>query len=185
MQSDKASLLAEVVQHVKDLRKQADDVARHHEGDLSCSSSSGETGSDPADTEMWPFPGESDEATLSYCDGSGEPKLMKATLCCEDRPNLNRDLAQAIRSVRAKAVRAEMMTIGGRTKSVVMIQWPGVKEDDGEVEALERALTAVVENRALVGSGLGRMALGHKRARHCHVSPNEGESGFLLSTANM
>ncbi|KAF7830006.1 beta carbonic anhydrase 5, chloroplastic-like isoform X1 [Senna tora] len=162
--SDKASLLAEVVQRVKDLRKQAHDVAPHHDGDLSCSTTTtAEATSDPADTELWPFPGESDEATLSYCDASGDSnsKLLKATLCCEDRPNLNRDLAQAIRSARAKAVRAEIMTVGGRTKSVVMMQMqcpgPGGKEEEVEIRALERALMAVVENRALVGSGLGRM----------------------------
>lgn len=177
MQSDKASLLAEVVQHVKDLRKQADDVARHRDGDSLCSS--GETGSGPSGSYQWAFPGESDEATLSYCDGSGDPKLMKATLCCEDRPNLNRDLAEAIRSVRAKAVRAEMMTVGGRTKSVVMMQWPGGEEEEEDVGALERALTAVVNNRALVGSGLGQMALVHKRARHYNGSTT------MLGTANM
>lgn len=162
VQSDKASLLAEVVQHVKELRKQADDVARRHDGHLSCSSS-GQSGSDrPSGTESWPFPDESDDAILSYCEGAREPKLMKATVSCEDRPSLNRDLSHAIQSVRAKAVRAEMMTVGGRTKSVVIMQWP----DEGEekVGALERALKAVVENRALVSSGLGQMVLGNKRA---------------------
>ncbi|KAK4276883.1 hypothetical protein QN277_014982 [Acacia crassicarpa] len=168
VKSDKASLLAEVVRHVKDLRKQADDVARHHDGDLSGRTISGESGLDPGDSEQWAFPGESDEATVSYCDGVGKRKLMKATLCCEDRPNLNRDLEEAIRSVRAKAVRAEMVTIGGRTKSVVIVQWTGgeEEEEEDEVGALERALTAVVENRALVGPILGRMSSGHKRARH-------------------
>ncbi|KAI4337604.1 hypothetical protein L6164_015999 [Bauhinia variegata] len=169
--SDKASLLAQVVHHVKELRKQADDVARRHYGGFSCSSSSGEDGSEYAETEKWPFPGESDEVTLSYCDDAGEAKLMKATLCCEDRPNLNRDLNQAIRSVRAKAVRAEMMTVGGRTKSVVVMQWPGHGGEE-EVAVLDRALKAVVENRAVVGPGLGRMALGHKRTRTSYRTAN-------------
>lgn len=183
VQLDKASLLAEVVQRVKELRKQAGDVARRHDGDLSCSSSSAETGSDHSESEAWPFPGESDEATVSnYCDGVGQLKLKKATLCCEDRPNLNRDLNQAIRSVRAKVIRAEMMTVGGRTKSVVVMEWPCEEE---EVGALERALKAVMENRALVGSGLGRMVLGHKRVRDCHVSDVEGDSEVVLGTAEV
>ena len=174
LQSDKASLLAEVVQHVKRLRKEADDVARD-----SSSSEAGSVRSSAEDAEPWPFPGESDEATLSYCDG--EPNLMKATLCCEDRPGLNRDLTQAIRSVRAKVVRAEMMTVGGRTKSVVVMQWPGGGGggDGGDsnfevqVGAVERALKAVIENRALVGSGMGRVVLGQKRARDSYGSPDE------------
>ncbi|KAI5355725.1 hypothetical protein L3X38_008620 [Prunus dulcis] len=150
--TDKASLLAEVVQHVRELRRQAGDLARQDGG--SCCG--GTTGSEP-----WPFPGESDEATVSYCDG--EARLLKATLCCEDRPGLNRDLIQAIRSVEARAIRAEMMTIGGRTKNVVVMQWAGGGGEE-EVWALKRALKAVVENRAS-GSGPGRLVLGNKRAR--------------------
>lgn len=187
VKSDKASLLAEVVQHVQRLRKQADDVAH---GDSSCSTTTGGEQSS-VDSEPWPFPGESDEATLSYCDGGddGESKRMRVTLCCEDRPALNRDLTQAIRSVRAKVVRAKMMTIGGRTKSVVVIQWPGggddAKKEDEEagVEALERALKAVIENRALVGSGMGRVMVGHKRARDRYGLPGEVDRAFLLGTA--
>ncbi|KAJ1416401.1 Myc-type, basic helix-loop-helix [Sesbania bispinosa] len=187
--SDKASLLAEVVQHVKRLRKEADDVAcRRHDGDSS-SSCSGEPGSvlSAEDADTWPFPGESDEATLSYCDG--EPRRVKAMLCCEDRPGLNQDLTQAIRSVRAKVVRAEMMTVGGRTKSVVVIQWPdggggdGIEEEE-EIGGLERALKAVIENRAFVGPGMGRVMLGQKRARDGYGSSStssEIDCAFLNS----
>ena len=173
LQSDKASLLGEVVEHVKRLRKQADDVAR---GD-SYSSRSGEPGS--VRSEAWPFPGECDEVTVSYCDGEdGEPKRVKATVCCGDRTGLNRDVSQAIRSVRAKAVRAEMMTVGGRTKSVVVVEW---EKEEEEVGALERALKAVVENRALVGFGMGPVILGQKRGRDCCASPSsEVDSDFLL-----
>ncbi|OIW02542.1 hypothetical protein TanjilG_12856 [Lupinus angustifolius] len=163
LKSDKASLLAEVVQHVKQLRKQADDVAH---GDSYCSGNSEPCSvSSPAeDVEPWPFPGVFDEATVSYCDG--EPNRMKVTLCCEDRPGLNQDLIQAIRSVRAKAVHAEMTTIGGRTKNVVVIQWD-TKE---EVGALERALKAVIENRAFMDPWMGRVVVGQKRARDCYGS---------------
>ncbi|XP_059461198.1 transcription factor bHLH30-like [Corylus avellana] len=164
--TDKATLLAQVVQHVKELRKQADDVARQ-DGDACGARSEGGL-----------FPGESDEATLSYCE-VGE-KEMKATVCCEDRPGLNLDLARAIRSVRARAVRAEMMTVGGRTKSVVVVKWAGSGAGgQEEVGALERALKAVVENRAS-GSGLGRAVSGNKRARF-YGSFDEGDNAFLLS----
>lgn len=137
LQTDKASLLAEVVHHVKHLRKQAADM-------------------ELCDRElMWLFPGESDEATLSYCEAG----FVKATLCCEDRPGLNGDLMQAIRSVRARTVRAEMSTLGGRTKNVVELEWSSGGGED-EVRTLKRALKAVVENRAS-GSGLGQMVSGN------------------------
>lgn len=177
--SDKASLLAEVVQHVKRLKKEADEMANRHNDGESSSSCSGEPGSVNSTevTETWPFPGESDEATVSYCGGreEGEPRRMKVTVCCEDRPGLNHDLTQAIHSVLAKPVRAEMMTVGGRTKSVVVVEWPkGEGGDNGreekEVEALERGLKAVIENRAFVDSGMGPILLGRKRAREVDCS---------------
>lgn len=173
VQSDKASLLAEVVQHVKRLRKEADDVANRWNDEPS-SSCSGES-------EVWPFPGESDDATVGYCGGEeGEAKRMKATVCCEDRPGLNRDLAQAIQSVRAKPVRAEIMTVGGRTKSVVVVEWGNDGGEEKEVEALERGLKAVMENRAFVDSGMGPLLLGRKRARES----SKVECSLLLRNEN-
>ncbi|CAJ1971676.1 unnamed protein product [Sphenostylis stenocarpa] len=157
--SDKASLLAEVVDHVKRLKKQADDVA--------CANG-GEAGS--VRSEAWPFPGECDEATVSCCEG--EVRRVKAMVCCEDRDGLNRDVTQAIRSVRGKPVRAETMTVGGRTKSVVVVEWGDEVVEGKEVGALDRALKAVVENRALVGYGMGPVVLGQKRGRDCCGSPS-------------
>ncbi|CAL0307802.1 unnamed protein product [Lupinus luteus] len=171
VKSDKASLLAEVVHYVKRLRKQVDDVAYSEPGSVFSGS---------VDAETWHFPGMYDEARVSYCDG--EPKRMKVTMCCEDRPGLNRDLTQAIRSVRAKAVHAEMMTIGGRTKNAVVIQWEAKEEN--EVGALERALKAVIENRALVEPLMGRVVVGEKRARDSYGWPGEVDYAFLLGTTH-
>lgn len=163
-QTDKASLLAEVVHHVKELRSQATDVAERDWN--SCwSSSSG------SENESWPFPGETDELTLTPYSDSGiegrqqqQQQLIKATLCCEDRPGLNRELNRAISLVRARAVRAEMMTVGGRTKTVVVIEWVGGGGGNEETAVLQRALKDVVDNRAS-GYGLGRIGAGIKRAR--------------------
>ncbi|KDP41473.1 hypothetical protein JCGZ_15880 [Jatropha curcas] len=154
--TDKASLLAEVVHHVKELRKQAAHVARQ-DRDSCC-------GSESESEKYWPFPGESDETILSYCDG--ETKTMRVSVCCEDRPGLNRDLSQAIRSVKARAVKAEMMTVGGRTRSVVVLQWGSGGGGGGEedVGVLRRALKAVVENR-VSRSGLGQVVQRNKRLR--------------------
>ncbi|XP_048331091.2 transcription factor bHLH30 [Ziziphus jujuba] len=166
--TDKASLLAEVVHHVKELRKQAADVALHDRY-LICGK---ETTGTELEPKPWPFPGESDEATLSYCDAG----FVKATLCCEDRPGLNGDLMRAIRSVRATMVRAEMTTVGGRAKNVVVLEWASGSGQD-EVRTLKRALKAVVENR-VSGSGLGQMVSGNKRPR-VYESFSEGEDELI------
>ncbi|XP_023546949.1 transcription factor bHLH30-like [Cucurbita pepo subsp. pepo] len=149
--TDKASLLAEVVSHVKELRRRATEVAHR-----SADQCDGDGGKVP-----WAFPSEEDEATLCYCDN--ENRLMRATVCCDERSGLNRDLIQAIRSVHARVVRAEMMTLGGRTKNVVVLEWSDGGDGGGREEAfvgLRRALKAVVENQAQNLSG-------HKRARAC------------------
>ncbi|XP_030935614.1 transcription factor bHLH30-like [Quercus lobata] len=166
--TDKASLLAEVVHHVKELRKRADDMAKQ-------------------DGDTWVFPSESDEASLSYFDDDGDGgdnnnnnncKEMKAILCCEDRPGLNVDLARAIRAGRARAVRAEMMTVGGRTKSVVVVKWAESIGGEEEIGALKRALKAVVENR-VSDSGLSRVVSGSKRARVYGSVNEEGDNEFF------
>lgn len=161
IKTDKASLLAEVVHHVKELRSQATDVAERDWN--SCwSSRSG------SEKESWPFPGETDELTLTpYSDNGieeGQQQLIKATLCCEDRPGINRELTRAISLVRARGVRAEMMTVGGRTKIVVVIEWVGGGGGNEEMAVLQRALKDVVDNRAF-GYGLGQIGSGIKRAR--------------------
>ncbi|XWS23980.1 hypothetical protein CRYUN_Cryun28dG0062000 [Craigia yunnanensis] len=161
--TDKASLLAEVVHHVRELKKQVEDVGRRDGG---CSNSQ------RSELESWPFPGECDEATLSFCEEGRE--LLKATVCCEDRPGLIGDLSRVIMSVQAKVVRAEMTTVGGRTKSVVVMQWSG---DEEEIGPLKRALKDVVENRV---SGMAQWT-GSKRAR-VFGSDNESGHGFLVGS---
>ncbi|XVF39630.1 hypothetical protein PTKIN_Ptkin01aG0049100 [Pterospermum kingtungense] len=164
--TDKASLLAEVVHHVRELKRQMEDVGpRGGGGDVGCSQR-------PGLESSWPFPGECDEASLSFCEEGG--KLLKATVCCEDRPSLNRDLSRVIRSVQAKVVRAEMTTVGGRTKSVVVMQWSG---EEKEIGPLKRALKDVVENR-VSGSAQGAAS---KRAR-VFGSDNESAHGFWVGS---
>ncbi|XVE60592.1 hypothetical protein DITRI_Ditri05aG0140800 [Diplodiscus trichospermus] len=165
--TDKASLLAEVVHHVRELKKQVEDVGRRDgDDDGFCSNIQ------PELERTWLFPGESDEVALSFYGKEG--KLLKATICCEDRPGLNRDLGRVIKSVQAKVVRAEMTTVGGRTKSVMVMQWSG---DDEEIGPLKRALKDVVENRV---SGLVQ-GEGSKRAR-VFGSDNESGHGFLVGS---
>ncbi|KAJ8773329.1 hypothetical protein K2173_028506 [Erythroxylum novogranatense] len=71
---DKASLLAEVVRHVEELRKQADDMTFQVDEGMNFD-------------HRWLFPGESDEATLNYCEN--EARMIQATVCYENRIGLN------------------------------------------------------------------------------------------------
>ncbi|CAM8911053.1 unnamed protein product [Rhodiola kirilowii] len=123
LKTDKATLLMETVQHVKDLQRRFAEVAGAFEP-----------------------PTESDNVSVSRCDNENNV-AVKATVCCEDRPELNRDLIHVIRSVRGKITRVEMASVGGRTKLLMTLKL-GLGDGEGEIRELRRGLMAVVENRA-------------------------------------
>ncbi|KAF8411371.1 hypothetical protein HHK36_003920 [Tetracentron sinense] len=144
--TDKATLLAEVVQHVKELKKIAAGAM--------------EKGGD-GDRE-WPFPVETDELTLGYCECEGESRrLIRASLCCDDRQDLLSDLTHALRSVRVRVLKAELATVAGRTKSVFVIEEREGGDDD--LGRLRRVLKGVVDKPAL-SSVSGQVLPGNKRS---------------------
>lgn len=117
---DKASLLTEVVRQVRELKKYADDVSA-----LS------------PDTWNGLVPGEADEVRMTAAEETG---LVRVSVCCEDRPGLMTEVNQAIRSVQARVVKAEMATVGGRTKSVVVFQGQVNGEDRSMLHASLRSI---------------------------------------------
>ncbi|CAN6204710.1 unnamed protein product [Urochloa humidicola] len=145
---DKAALLGEVVRHVRELRGEADAAA---------------AGAAVA------VPGEGDEVGVEEgqqqhcrCHGGGDrerpagaTRRVRAWVCCADRPGLMSELGRAVRSVSARAVRAEIATVGGRTRSVLELDVGG-GQHGGEGEgasassckpALQAALRAVLLSR--------------------------------------
>ncbi|XP_071922860.1 transcription factor bHLH30-like [Coffea arabica] len=165
--SDKPRVLMETVRYLKELRKKvADHVEMNKDGQEECCIGGKRSCS------LF-LPGEKDEVSVSYYSegeggdhgvDQGELLMVKATICCEDRPRLNADLMEAVKSVEGRVVKAEMGTIGGRTKAVLVVQWcqqslhcgvgggGGGEEEEEEVGSLRKALRAVVENRALTPS---------------------------------
>ncbi|GER34502.1 basic helix-loop-helix (bHLH) DNA-bindingsuperfamily protein [Striga asiatica] len=155
--ADKASLLGEAVRRVRELKKTAAALA-----------SSPETTENPTTTSAGAtlnkvmFPSETDELKLNRCEGSG---LIRASLSCEDRPEMIADMIEALKGAEARAVRAEMSTVGGRSKSVVWVEMAG--EADVAVGTLRRALRGVIDKSnplAASGQGLPR----NKRPRYYH-----------------
>ncbi|KAG6764154.1 hypothetical protein POTOM_031612 [Populus tomentosa] len=95
--TDKASLLAEVIQHVKELKRQTSLIA-----------------------ETSPVPTEMDELTVDTADEDGK-FVLKASLCCEDRSDLLPDLIKTLKALRLRTLKAEITTLGGRVKNVLFI----------------------------------------------------------------
>ncbi|WOL08809.1 hypothetical protein Cni_G17562 [Canna indica] len=126
--TDKASLLAEVIQRVKELKRQKSEIA-----------------------EESPLPTESDELAVESTFDEHGKFIVKATLCCDDRPDLFPDLTNALRAQRLRIIKAEITTIGGRVKNVLDItEEDDLDEDDRRhlVTAIHEALKAVVEQTA-------------------------------------
>ncbi|KAF8695169.1 hypothetical protein HU200_037781 [Digitaria exilis] len=140
MQMDKAALLGEVVRHVRVLRGEADAAA---------------AGAAVA------VPGEGDEVGVEEgqpqhcsCHGARESssaagtRRVRAWVCCADRPGLMSELGRAVRSVGgARAVRAEIATVGGRTRSVLELDVGGEGTSSSPRPALQAALRAVLLSR--------------------------------------
>ncbi|GMJ04735.1 hypothetical protein HRI_004142700 [Hibiscus trionum] len=126
--TDKASLLAEVIQHVKELKRQTCLIA-----------------------ETSPIPTETDELTVDASD-QDDKFVIKASLCCEDRSDLLPDLIKTLKDLRLKTLKAEITTLGGRVKNVLFI----TGEEDGGVQqqqqqqrccisSIQEALKSVME----------------------------------------
>ncbi|XP_010528040.1 PREDICTED: transcription factor AIG1-like [Tarenaya hassleriana] len=142
--TDKASLLAEVIQHMKELKRQTSLIS-----------------------DTCPVPTEADELTVdsSYDDGDGNV-VIKASFCCQDRTDLMNDVINALKELRLKTLKAEITTVGGRVKNVLFISAEedprsydddnsnhnyGDDDDDDEqkkynrVNSIQEALKAVIE----------------------------------------
>ncbi|CAL5063985.1 unnamed protein product [Urochloa decumbens] len=113
-------------------------------------------------------PGEGDEVGVEEsqqhcrCNGGGAvdrerpaARRVRAWVCCADRPGLMSELGRAVRSVSARAVRAEIATVGGRTRSVLELDVGGGQHDgegasasaSSSRPALQAALRAVLLSR--------------------------------------
>ncbi|ERN05323.1 hypothetical protein AMTRI_Chr08g208820 [Amborella trichopoda] len=117
---DKASLLREVVDSLKELKRKASEISK----DLSC----------PTDT---------DELRVELCN-SGSPNsafpLIKASFCCEDRPQLVADLIRALQSLRLRTVKANISTLGGRVRNDFIF----MARERVSVTTIQEALRAVL-----------------------------------------
>ncbi|KAK7344928.1 hypothetical protein VNO77_15180 [Canavalia gladiata] len=108
--TDKASLLGKVVQRVKELKQQTSQI-----------------------TESETFPSETDEISVVSTSGTGDGRLIfKASLCCEDRSDLIPDIIEILSSLHLKTLKAEMATLGGRTRNVLVV----ATDKDHSVESI-------------------------------------------------
>uniref|UniRef100_J3MXD0 BHLH domain-containing protein n=1 Tax=Oryza brachyantha TaxID=4533 RepID=J3MXD0_ORYBR len=123
--TDKASLLAEVIAHVKELKRQTSAIAAAGEAEDGDEDGVGR----PAGQLL---PTEADELAVDAAVDVEGRLVVRASLCCEDRPDLIPDIGRALAALRLRARRAEITTIGGRVRSVLLITADDQLGDDGD-----------------------------------------------------
>lgn len=142
---DKAALLARVVDQVRHLKRRASEAAQLT----------------PA------VPPEADEVAVEFCctgdtDDDDRRLYIKASVSCDDRPDLVAGLIQALHGLRLRTVRAEVTSLGGRVQHVFTL----CKEEDEEgsaaagraglaslKEAVRLALARVASPELVCGGG--------------------------------
>ncbi|GJM97023.1 hypothetical protein PR202_ga13917 [Eleusine coracana subsp. coracana] len=96
---DKASLLAKAVERVRDLKQRVAGVGE-------------------AAPAAHLFPTEHDEIVVL---ASGGGAVFEASVCCDDRSDLLPELIETLRALRLRTLRAEMATLGGRVRNVLVL----------------------------------------------------------------
>eukprot|EP01018_Ginkgo_biloba_P036330 Gb_26672 [translate_table: standard] len=145
--TDKASLLAEVIDHVRDLKRRTAEIA-----------------------EGVPVPTEVDEVRVEEDASAEEGRvLIRASVCCDDRPDLMSDFIRTLHTLGLRAVKAEISTLGGRVKNVfLMTNSEQNFEDNRErmsINSVQEALKAVMERTSVSGElSMGR-SVTNKRQR--------------------
>ncbi|KVI08666.1 Myc-type, basic helix-loop-helix (bHLH) domain-containing protein [Cynara cardunculus var. scolymus] len=138
IKTDKASLLAEVVRRVKELKKMA------AEAEVESTSDDDDDYFISRNKEYYMIPSEIDELEVTYV--GEDSSMIKACMCCQDRPELMVELRRALAVVGGKLVRTEIGTLGGRIKCVLWVQ---IAREQGLPE-LRRSLKVVMDQAAFL-----------------------------------
>ncbi|RDX64361.1 Transcription factor bHLH30 [Mucuna pruriens] len=150
---DKATLLAEVISQVKELKKNAVEASK---GFL--------------------IPMDADEVKVEPCDDEGGDGSMSysATICCDFQPEILSDLRQTLDSLPLHLVKAEISTLAGRVKNVFVFTC--CKENNIDIEACQalantvhQALCSVLDKASVSLEFSPRTSHANKRRRLCFI----------------
>nr|WIE96139.1 basic helix-loop-helix transcription factor [Loropetalum chinense var. rubrum] len=146
---DKATLLAEVISQVKELKKNATEASKG----LLIPTDSDEVRVEPHDDILG-------DGTFSF----------RAFLCCDYRPELLSDLRQALDALHLNTVKAEISTLGSRVKNVFIFTSSKEGNDSAEARQLlatsiHQALSSVLDKVSASPEYSPRTTLPNKRRR--------------------
>ncbi|XP_072964510.1 transcription factor bHLH30-like [Typha angustifolia] len=144
---DKAALLAEVINQVKELKNNAVETSK------GCTI--------PSDIDEVRVEVESDMTISGNI-------IIKASLCCENHPELFADLRHTLERLQLKTIRAEISTLGGRVKIVfIMMCESNASDIDRNIytNSLHQALKSILDRINSQVDFLPRASFSSKRRR--------------------
>ncbi|KAG2586839.1 transcription factor bHLH51-like [Panicum virgatum] len=150
-QMDKATLLARVVDQVKLLKRKASEA-----------------------TQSMALPPETNEVSIELHTGNngvvvaGTDKMiyMKASISCDDRPDLIAGLTQAFHGLRLRTVRADLTSLGGRAQHVfVLCREEGWGSAGASLRSLKEAVRQALARVASPEMAYGSSSFQSKRQR--------------------
>ncbi|PAN12343.1 hypothetical protein PAHAL_2G260700 [Panicum hallii] len=170
--TDKASLLAEVLDHVKELKRQTSAMMVAAAAAVAGGGGDDDGGAGPARM----LPAEADELAVDAAADRAGRLVVRASLCCEDRPDLIPDIVRALAALRMRARRAEITTLGGRVRSVLLITADEGAEDDQGCDEDDDGRCPNARQRG--GDGGHGRAASHRR-HECIASVQEALRGVM------
>ncbi|KAK6157565.1 hypothetical protein DH2020_011813 [Rehmannia glutinosa] len=155
---DKAALLGEVINQVKELRRSVTEATN---GTL--------------------VPTDIDEVKVEEHEdhlNDGTSFSIRASLCCDFKHEILSDLRQAVEALPLKAVRAEIATLGSRMLNVFVFSG-----EDGEggqilVNSVREALRSVLDKFYASEEFSSRNAMASKRRRVSFFCPSDSSSSL-------
>ncbi|XP_042477507.1 putative transcription factor bHLH107 [Macadamia integrifolia] len=166
--TDKATLLAEVISNVKELKRNAIEASK---GFVI-----------PMDVDEVRVEAKYHEDDGSSSSSGHHPFCIQATLCCDYRPELLTDLRQTLEALHLKTMSAEISTLGCRVKNVLVLMTSssieGSTAENAEVRnflatSVHQALRNVLDRASGASPELisppGITTLPNKRRRLSHI----------------
>ncbi|KAK4433305.1 Transcription factor [Sesamum alatum] len=146
---DKAALLGQVVDHVKEQSERAKEVSKFST-----------------------IPTETDEVIIEHMNAQQTPPhdhhniYMSVSVCCNDRPELFAELNSALKGLGVTIVQAEITSLGGRTKSsfVLCAEDTGGTERNSCTTSIKQSLKLAL-SRVVISSGVSSYSARSKRQR--------------------
>ena len=137
---DKAALLGSAIEHMKDLKRKATEISK-----------------------AFTIPTEIDEVTVD-CDlpeniipintrQSKDKIVIRASVCCDDRPEVFAELIRVLKGLRLSIVKADISSVGGRMKSNLIICNDNSGEEGVSPSTLKQSLNVVLSRIASSSAG--------------------------------